>query len=126
MFEYSKGAEHNWCIKSTWTLVFIQGAIKLQTMVSLFNEDRDYKVELWVYLFVYLLIVIVSVLALFFSVLPEEFVPHTSDYAPLYARRQAEKLSDQSGTAYGTRTVCVDSICAVSCTDSNWLLLQPF
>jgi len=91
VFEWSKGAEHNWAIKSTWTLAVIMGAIKLQTMVALWNDTDDYKYELWVFVGVYVLIVIIAILALFFGVLPEEFVPPTSDYAPLSARREAEK-----------------------------------
>jgi len=91
VFEWSKGAEHNWAIKSTWTLAVIMGAIKLQTMVALWNDTDDYKYELWVFIGVYVLIVIIAILALFFGVLPEEFVPPTSDYAPLSARREAEK-----------------------------------
>jgi len=40
VFEWSKGAEHNWAIKSTWTLAVIMGAIKLQTMRSLERHRR--------------------------------------------------------------------------------------
>eukprot|EP01094_Clydonella_sp_ATCC50884_P012540 TRINITY_DN2274_c0_g1_i1.p1 TRINITY_DN2274_c0_g1~~TRINITY_DN2274_c0_g1_i1.p1 ORF type:complete len:657 (+),score=275.64 TRINITY_DN2274_c0_g1_i1:84-1973(+) len=81
MIEYDRGQEHNWAIKSTWTLAFIAGAVKLQTMVAMLRDDGDYKIELPLFLVMYAALTLISVLALFFPMLSPNDRPATSEYA---------------------------------------------